>query len=165
MKTSEDLTISQLHHALQSGDLSATEIANATLDNIEKSDPTLNAFTHVTRDRMLSEAAKVDKLRASGGTLPPLAAVSYAVKNLLDVTGQVTLAGASLNSQNPVAQQDAWTVSRLASQGALLSGMTEMPKSASSSRIRSCSEATSWPWSTSILRLRNSSAACSRFSQ
>jgi len=126
MKSSEDLTISQLHHALQSGDLSATEIANATLDNIEKSDPTLNAFTHVTRDRMLSEAAKVDKLRASGGTLPPLAAVPYAVKNLLDVTGQVTLAGASLNSNNPVAQQDAWTVSRLASQGALLSGMLNM---------------------------------------
>ena len=54
MKTYEELTISQLHHALQSGDLSATDIASATLDNIEKSDPTLNAFTHVTGDRMLS---------------------------------------------------------------------------------------------------------------
>src|SRR5471030_411062 len=126
MKSCEDLTISQLHHALQSGDVSASEIASATLDNIEKSDPTLNAFTHVTRDRMLCEAAKIDRLRASGGTLPPLAAIPYAVKNLLDVTGEVTLAGASLNSSNPVAKTDAWTVSRLASQGAMLSGMLNM---------------------------------------
>lgn len=126
MKSCEDLTIGQLHHALQSGDLSATEIASATLDNIEQSNPRLNAFTHVTRDRMLCEAAKIDRLRASGATLPPLAAVPYAVKNLLDITGEVTLAGASLNSSNPVAKADAWAVSRLTSQGALLSGMLNM---------------------------------------
>src|SRR5471030_609028 len=126
MKSCEDLTISQLHHALQSGDVSASEIASATLDNIEKSDPTLNAFTHVTRDRMLCEAAKIDRLRASGATLPPLAAVPYAVKNLLDVAGEVTLAGASLNSSNPLAKHDAWTVSRLTRQGAMLSGMLNM---------------------------------------
>jgi len=126
MKNLENLSIRQLQQALQGGDISATEIATATLDNIEKSDPTLNAFTQVTPERMLDEAAKVDKLRASGARLPPLAAVPYAVKNLLDVRGEVTLAGARLNSNNPAAKQDAWTVTRLASQGALLSGMLNM---------------------------------------
>lgn len=126
MKSTEHQTISQLHHALQSGEISATEMANATLENIEQSDPTLNAFTHVTHARMQSEAAKIDQLRASGAPLPPLAAVPYAVKNLIDVTGEVTLAGASFNSRNPVAKSDAWAVQRLASQGAMLSGMLNM---------------------------------------
>lgn len=126
MSSFSDLTISQLQLALKTGEFSATEIANQTLDNIEKADPVINAFTHVTRDRMLSEASKIDRLRASGAALPPLAAVPYAVKNLLDVTGQVTLAGASLNSGNAVAKQDAYTVARLASQGAMLSGMLNM---------------------------------------
>ncbi|MDR3432191.1 MAG: AtzE family amidohydrolase [Rouxiella aceris] len=126
MKSLAQLTISQIQQTLRSGEISASDIARQTLENIEQANPTLNAYTHITHQRMLSEAAKIDKLRASGASLPPLAAVPYAVKNLLDVTGQVTLAGASLNSSNPVAKQDAWTVARLARQGALLSGMLNM---------------------------------------
>lgn len=126
MKPLQQATIHDIQQALNSGEMSATEIARHTLDNIERANPVINAYTHVTHERMLSEAAKVDKLRAGGATLPPLAAVPYAVKNLLDVTGEVTLAGASLNSSNPVAKQDAFTVSRLAEQGALLSGMLNM---------------------------------------
>ncbi len=126
MKPLHQASISDIQQSLKNGEISATEIAQQTLDNIDKTHPAINAYTHVTHARMLSEAAKVDKLRASGATLPPLAAVPYAVKNLLDVTGQVTLAGASLNSSNPVAKEDAWTVSRLAEQGALLSGMLNM---------------------------------------
>ncbi|WP_369789898.1 AtzE family amidohydrolase [Rouxiella sp. WC2420] len=126
MKPLHQASISDIQQAIKNGEVSATEIARQTLDNIEKADPAINAYTHVTHARMLSEAGKIDKLRASGATLPPLAAVPYAVKNLLDVTGQVTLAGASLNSSNPVAKEDAWTVSRLAEQGALLSGMLNM---------------------------------------
>ncbi len=126
MKPLHQASINDIQQAIKNGEVSATEIARQTLDNIEKADPAINAYTHVTHARMLSEAGKIDKLRASGATLPPLAAVPYAVKNLLDVTGQVPLAGASLNSSNPVAKEDAGTVSRLAEQGALLSGMLNM---------------------------------------
>ncbi|MCC3748509.1 AtzE family amidohydrolase [Rouxiella badensis] len=126
MKPLHEAGIDDIQQALKSGDVSATEIARQTLENIEKANPAINAYTHITHERMLSEAAKVDKLRASGAELPPLAAVPYAVKNLLDVTGEVTLAGASLNSSNPVAKEDAWTVARLAQNGALLSGMLNM---------------------------------------
>lgn len=126
MRPLHQASISDIQQALKSGEISATEIAQQTLDHIERADPAINAYTHVTHARMLSEAGKIDKLRASGAALPPLSAVPYAVKNLLDVTGQVTLAGASLNSSNPVAKEDAWTVSRLAEQGAMLSGMLNM---------------------------------------
>lgn len=126
MKSLAQASIHDIQQALKSGDISAQEIARQTLENIDKANPSVNAYTHVTHERMLSEAGKIDKLRASGATLPPLAAVPYAVKNLIDVTGEVTLAGASLNSSNPVARQDAFVVSRLTEQGALLSGMLNM---------------------------------------
>lgn len=126
MKSFDNFTINQLHQAITQGEISATEIASATLDAVEQANPVINAYTHITRERMLSEAAKVDKTRASGTALAPLAGIPYAVKNLLDVAGEVTLAGASLNISNAAARHDAWTVSRLAAQGAMLSGMLNM---------------------------------------
>lgn len=109
MKSFDNFTINQLHQAITQGEISATEIASATLDAVEQANPVINAYTHITRERMLSEAAKVDKTRASGTALAPLAGIPYAVKNLLDVAGEVTLAGASLNSSNAAARHDAWT--------------------------------------------------------
>lgn len=120
------LSIAEIHAALKQGAISAREIAQQTLDNIDSQNPSLNAYTHVTRERMLSEADLLDRSRAQGQTLPSLAAIPYAVKNLFDVTGETTLAGASLFSDNPPAKQDAWVVNKLAAQGALLSGMLNM---------------------------------------
>ncbi|WP_419246540.1 AtzE family amidohydrolase [Serratia sp. NFX21] len=120
------LSIAEIRAALQQGAISAREVAQQTLDNIDTQNPSLNAYTHVTRERMLAEADNLDRARAKGQALPSLAAIPYAVKNLFDVTGETTLAGASLFCDNPPAKQDAWVVSRLAAQGALLSGMLNM---------------------------------------
>jgi aspartyl-tRNA(Asn)/glutamyl-tRNA(Gln) amidotransferase subunit A len=118
--------IAGLRTALQQGEISAREIAAATLEKIARVNPAINAFTQVTEDRLLREADAVDARRARGVELPPLAAIPYAVKNLFDVAGTVTLAGASLFSQRPPAQQDATAVQRLAQAGGLLAGMLNM---------------------------------------
>jgi aspartyl-tRNA(Asn)/glutamyl-tRNA(Gln) amidotransferase subunit A len=120
------LSIAETRAALKQGAISAREIAQHTLDNIDTLNPSLNAYTHVTRERMLTEADHLDRVRAKGQALPSLAAIPYAVKNLFDVTGETTLAGASLFCDNPPAKQDAWVVNKLAAQGALLSGMLNM---------------------------------------
>lgn len=120
------LSIAAVRAALTRGELSARDIARQTLADIERHNPTLNAWTHITRDRMLGEADRLDARRKSGLPLPPLAAIPYAVKNLFDVAGQTTLAGASLFSDRPAATEDAWAVRRLADAGALLSGMLNM---------------------------------------
>ena len=125
MKLAE-FTIAQLQNALLTGELSARDIALQTLSAIEQHNPALNAWTEVTTDRMLQEAEGIDRLRRDGQPLPPLAAVPYAVKNLFDVAGYSTLAGASLFSDRPAARQDAWAVNKLAQSGALLSGMLNM---------------------------------------
>lgn len=120
------LSISQLQQALAQGDLSARDIAQQTLAAIEQHNPAINAWTAVTAQRMLREAERLDQQRQRGEPLPALAGIPYAVKNLFDVAGHSTLAGASLFSERPVAQQDAWAVSKLQQSGALLSGMLNM---------------------------------------
>ena len=85
MKQISTLVITEIQQALNQGDLSAQEIALHTLDTISAANPAINAYTHITADRMLSEAYRLDTLRAKGQALPALAAIPYAVKNLFDV--------------------------------------------------------------------------------
>ncbi|MDO6409274.1 AtzE family amidohydrolase [Pantoea phytobeneficialis] len=120
------LSISALQQALSNGEISARAIAEQTLTAIEQHNPALNAWTEVTGQRMLKEADQLDTQRQRGETLPPLAGIPYAVKNLFDVAGHSTLAGASLFSERPAARDDAWAVSKLRQSGALLSGMLNM---------------------------------------
>lgn len=125
MKLTE-FSVAQLQQALRSGELSAMEIADATLTAIEQHNPRINAWITIASDRMRREADRLDRLRRDGQLLPSLAGVPYAVKNLFDVAGERTLAGASLFSDRPPAAHDAWAVDRLSQAGALLSGMLNM---------------------------------------
>ncbi len=123
--TLSDFSIRGLQQAIQRGDISAREVAQMTLQGIEQQGA-LNAWTEITAERMLREADAVDSRQQRGESLPPLAGIPYAVKNLFDVAGHTTLAGATLFQNHPAAEQDAWAVSRLHRAGALLSGMLNM---------------------------------------
>ncbi|MFC3394684.1 AtzE family amidohydrolase [Brenneria rubrifaciens] len=120
------LSIKQIRQGLLTGEFSARELAQQTLDAVERANPEINAYTQITRQRMLDEADRLDQLHLRGERLPPLAGVPYAVKNLFDVKGATTLAGAELFSQRPPASQDAFAIQQLTRQGALLSGMLNM---------------------------------------
>ena len=121
-----DVSIQTLQRAIQQGEISALEVAKRTLQAVEQHNPALNAWTEVTGPRMLKEASAIDAQRQRGETLPPLAGIPYAVKNLFDVAGHSTLAGASLFRDRPAAQADAFAVEKLRHAGALLSGMLNM---------------------------------------
>ena len=121
-----DVSIQSLQRAIQQGEISAVEVAKSTLQAVEQHNPALNAWTEVTGPRMLKEASAIDAQRQRGETLPPLAGIPYAVKNLFDVAGHSTLAGASLFRDRPAAQADAFAVEKLRHAGALLSGMLNM---------------------------------------
>ncbi len=105
---------------------SAVERTEQAIARIEKLNPQVNAFTHFTYERALSEAKAVDRRRAQGESLGPLAGVPYAVKNLFDIEGLTTVAGSIVNKDNPPAQQDAVLVSRLKAAGAVLLGGLNM---------------------------------------
>ncbi|WP_297197248.1 AtzE family amidohydrolase [uncultured Pluralibacter sp.] len=120
------LTIRDIQLGLRNKQFSAAELAEQTLVRIARDNPQINAFTGVTADRMRDEAAAIDARVARGERLPPLAGVPYAVKNLFDVSGVTTLAGAALFSTAPPAQADAFAVRQLHSAGAALAGTLNM---------------------------------------
>ncbi len=116
----------ELAAAVRDGRISAARITRDTLDAIEKRDPTYNCFTAITADRALREADSVDRALASGHDPGPLAGVPYAVKNLFDVAGLVTLAGSKINRDHAPAGNDATAIQRLAAAGAVLVGALNM---------------------------------------
>ncbi|MEO0822980.1 MAG: AtzE family amidohydrolase, partial [Pseudomonadota bacterium] len=78
------------------------------------------------QERARAEAAAIDAARAAGRPLGPLAGVPYAVKNLFDVAGLATRAGARINRDHPPAARDAALVRRLHAAGAVLLGALNM---------------------------------------
>lgn len=119
-------SITDLRAALAEGELSAAEIATQSLAAIAEQNPELNAWTEITTERSLEEARALDRSLEQGKPLPPLAGVPYAVKNLFDVAGQTTLAGARLFETRPPASRDAWAVRQLSANGGLLTGLLNM---------------------------------------
>ncbi|MGO9934778.1 MAG: AtzE family amidohydrolase [Steroidobacteraceae bacterium] len=115
---------------IRDGAVSAVSVLTETRARIEARDPDLNCFTATTFERASREAAAIDALRAHGAPLPPLAGVPYAVKNLFDVEGLVTLAGARVNAGNQPASADAPLVARMHSAGAVLVGALNMDEHA-----------------------------------
>ena len=105
---------------------SAREAAQASIARIEATDARINACTARTFERALREAAAVDTAIARGAPVPPLAGVPYAVKNLFDIAGEVTVAGSRINRTHAPAQADAVLVARLQATGAVLTAALNM---------------------------------------
>ncbi|MHA7772326.1 AtzE family amidohydrolase [Roseibium sp. M-1] len=118
-------TATQTASAVAKGEVKAIEAAYAALEAIETLNPALNAFTDILSERALLEARAVDDGISEGRHLP-LAGVPYAVKNLYDVEGLTTRAGAKINCENPPAASDATLVRKLQAAGAVLVGATHM---------------------------------------
>jgi 1-carboxybiuret hydrolase len=115
---------------VRSGARSAGAVLEETCAAISAADTKLNCFTATTFERAAREAAAIDAQRARGEGLPPLAGVPYAVKNLFDIEGMVTLAGGKLNATNAPATRDAQLVARMRGAGAVLIGALNMDEHA-----------------------------------
>jgi AtzE family amidohydrolase len=111
---------------IRDGARSAVSVLAETKELIRVRNPDLNCFTATTFERAGREAAAIDALQAQGKSLPPLAGVPYAVKNLFDIEGMVTLAGAKVNASNAPAAADAAIVARMQRAGAVLVGALNM---------------------------------------
>nr|WP_220806157.1 AtzE family amidohydrolase [Achromobacter sp. UMC71] len=120
----------EIARQVRSGERSATAVLEAALAQAHELGPRYNCFTAVTEGRARREAAAIDARRARGDTLPPLAGVPYAVKNLFDTQGETTLAGGRVNAGNPPAQRDSALVARLRDAGAVLVGALNMDEHA-----------------------------------
>ncbi len=104
----------------------ARDVVAQTLDRIARTDGRINAFTDVLGARALARAEALDAALSEGATAGPLAGVPFAVKNLIDVAGLTTRAGAKINRGHPQAQRDGALVRRLEAAGAIVVGALNM---------------------------------------
>ena len=111
---------------VRSGEVGAEVVARAFLDRIGRIDGKINAFTDVTATRALAKAAAIDRARAAGEPLGPLAGVPFAAKNLFDIEGLPTRAGSKINRERAPARRDAVLIERLTAAGAVLIGGLNM---------------------------------------
>ncbi|MDB5406393.1 MAG: atzE [Rhodospirillales bacterium] len=122
----ESALAAEIAAGVRSGAVSAVRVIERTLERIARLDPKLNAFTKVMPERALKEAAAIDARRWQGEDPGPLAGVPYAVKNLFDIKGVVTLAGSKIDTEHRPAAADAFAVRRLHDAGAILVGALNM---------------------------------------
>jgi len=115
-----------LAELIRAGDLAARELTEACLARIDAHNDRLNAFTSVLREEARAEADARDSARARGDELGPLHGVPVAIKEEVDVAGQVTTFGGRANT-TPV-RADAAVVTRLREAGAVVVGKTAMPE-------------------------------------
>lgn len=111
---------------VRSGRASALEITDAVLARTLAGDRSIHSFTAVLAERARAEARAVDARRSRGEALPLLAGVPYAVKNLFDLQGMTTLAGAKIRIGAAPALRDAALVRRLHDAGAVVTGALNM---------------------------------------
>ena len=111
-------------HAVRTGALDARTCVERSLARIAATEPRINAFTAVLAERALARAEVLDRNPARASL--PLAGVPFAVKNLFDIAGLPTLAGASIERDSPPAIADGLLVTRLEAAGAILVGALNM---------------------------------------
>jgi amidase len=110
--------------ALRDGSVSAPALTDAVLRRIEALNPALNAF-RIVYAAEARVAAKAAQQRIDAGERTPLLGVPVAVKDDLDVAGDVT--GMGGRPQFAPVEQDGPMVARLRSAGAVIVGHTRTP--------------------------------------
>jgi amidase len=110
---------------VRSGEVTAVDVVRAHLDHIEAVDARIGAFRVIRREAALAEAHAIDTALTRFAL--PLAGVPIAVKDNVDVAGEVCTDG-SPASRNEPATRDHPVVARLRKAGAIVVGITRAPE-------------------------------------
>lgn len=121
-----DLGVLQTAAAVRSGKLTAEEVAEAALARIERLDNRFNCFTRIDGEDALKAARKTDRAIRRGDDPGPLAGVTFGAKDLFDVAGETTTAGARVREGAAPAEEDAAAVANLKRGGCTLLGSQNM---------------------------------------
>ncbi len=140
------LTASDLAGGVSKGAFSAEEIAKAHLDRVSSQDGKVKAFIKVLSEECLAQARAVDRKRAEGRPLGPLAGVPVAIKDNINIEGvETTCASKILKGYR--AAYDAAVIERLRAADAVFIGKTNLDEFAMGSSTENSSYwKTTNPW-------------------
>jgi amidase len=110
---------------VRAGEVSPTELVGLHLERIERLDPQLNSFRVAFPERAMLEAEQAEA-RLKAGEERPLLGVPIAVKDEVDVAGEVNTHGT--DGFTEPAKVDSEMVRRLREAGAIIVGLTLLPE-------------------------------------
>jgi aspartyl-tRNA(Asn)/glutamyl-tRNA(Gln) amidotransferase subunit A len=110
------LTVAEAQREIRAKRLSAVELTEAALARAARLNPKLGAFLHLDAEAALAQAHAADRRDGQ----PALKGIPVCVKDVIDVAGAPTTAGAARWRRTP--QRDARAVARLRDAGAILIG-------------------------------------------
>ena len=110
---------------VRAGEVSPTELVRLSLGRIERLDTELNAFRKVFAEKALLEAEQAEA-RLKAGEERPLLGVPIAIKDEVDVAGEINMNGT--DGFTEPAKADSEMVRRLREAGAIVVGLTRLPE-------------------------------------
>ncbi|GAB3587935.1 amidase [Amycolatopsis endophytica] len=126
------LTTRELRAALGARDLSAREVVEAHLRQIERVNADVNAVVTLVGEQALAEAAAADERAARGAELPALHGIPVAHKDTHDTAGIRTTYGSPLHAHH-VPERDELVIERMRAAGVITLGKTNVPEFAAGS--------------------------------
>jgi aspartyl-tRNA(Asn)/glutamyl-tRNA(Gln) amidotransferase subunit A len=148
-----------LSSELMSRRLSPVDLLETLIDRIESTDPKLHAFvsTHFVDARLAAEAA--DKAIRSGHALGPLHGIPIALKDLVELDGQITTGGSKAWSERR-ARRTATLAQRLMCAGMIVIGKTHTVEFALGGWGTNQHMGTPWnPWDSTTHRIPGGSSS------
>lgn len=121
------MTARELAQRIRTRELSATEVMEAHLRQIDRVNPAVNAVVTYLPERALEGARAADAALARGEEVGPLHGLPIAHKDLAATKGIRTTLGSPLFADN-VPDEDALIVERLGAGGAIALGKTNVPE-------------------------------------
>src|SRR6516225_12249145 len=118
-----NLSITSARDSIATKKVSARELAADYFKRIAARNGELNAYLTLSEERAYKQADRVDALVAAGKSLPPMAGVPIAVKDVISTRGVRTTCGSKILS-NYIPPYDATVVHRLEDAGAIILGKT-----------------------------------------
>src|SRR5699024_5133753 len=118
-------TARELHQAFLDGTYTAEEITKAYLDQIDAMNDEINAYITVMREEALEQARALDKKKAAGEEVGPLAGVVMSIKDNIAVKG-VKMTCASKMLEDFIVPYDAEVIKTLKAADAILIGKVNM---------------------------------------
>jgi Asp-tRNA(Asn)/Glu-tRNA(Gln) amidotransferase A subunit family amidase len=118
-----DETIAGVGQAIRARHRACVDVVKQCLTRIDEWEPRVHAWVSIDRDGALACASELDQELKAGQGRGPLHGIPIGIKDLIDVAGWPTAAGAPW-LKNAVANADAPLVARLRAAGAVILGKT-----------------------------------------